>query len=163
VQLRALRRVCGDADWSPEFLKESAVSDLELACAKEMQRCRLAGRHALVVALAAEAALQGLVHKRIQDNLERSKEKAQLESFRVMLKSDQVALVEAERLLLEALIDTHGNREYRQLAADVIGRQLAQQGDSVMSSELRQATVDLELNQRLLKAIERRRSNGAGT
>jgi hypothetical protein len=162
-QLKALLRVCREAAWTPQGLDASASEDVALACGKEMQRCRLAGRHALVVALGAEAGLLGLAHQRIQHNLELSQGKAQLENLREMLKGNLTALVAAERLLLNALIEEPKNREYRQLLEECIARQLEQDGGPGLQNDLRRATVNLELNQRLLKAIECRRAQGAGT
>jgi hypothetical protein len=61
------------------------------------------------------------------------------------------------------LIEEPKNREYRQLLEECIARQLEQDGGPGLQNDLRRATVNLELNQRLLKAIECRRAHGAGT
>jgi len=159
--LQALRRVCQSEGWKPQFFDASASTDVGLACAKEMQRCRLEGRHALVVALAAEAALQNVNHPRIQDNLNRSQAKAQLESLRAMVVGDSAGLLAAEGLLLDALIDSPGNQEYRQLLIECIGRQLDQQSGGTMKPELRQSILNLEMNKRLLQAVHRRRKDVA--
>jgi hypothetical protein len=156
--LKALRQVCRSEGWIPQFLDSSASDDIALACAKEMQRCRLEGRYALVVALAAEAALQNITHPRIQDNLNRSQAKAQLEALRKMVDGDKATMLSAEVLLLEAVIDNPDHQEYRTLLTECIGRQLELQSGSSMHPELGQSTLNLEISQRLLRALQRRRT-----
>jgi hypothetical protein len=159
--LKALRHVCRSEGWTPQFLDASASGDIALACAREMQRCRQEGRHALVVALAAEAALQNVAHPRIQDNLNRSQAKAQLGNLRKMLDGDRAAMLSAEVLLIEALIDNPDHQEYRKLLAECIGRQLESQSGFSIHPELRQSAVNLEISQRLLRALQRRRNDSA--
>lgn len=160
-QLQALQAVCRKAGWAPNALGSEAEADVALACAREMQRCRQADQHALVVALAAEAALLGLDHDRIRDNLTRSRGRARRDStlaqVQALLQGDRASQEAAIELLLDAMSTDPECGEYRTLLGDYIGRSLNQRSLKALTPELRQATIDLEVNQLLLERLERRR------
>lgn len=160
-QLQALQAVCRKAGWAPNALGPEAEADVALACAREMQRCRQADQHALVVALAAEAALLGLEHERIRENLNRSRGRARRDStlaqVQALLQGDRASQEAAIELLLDAMSTDPECSEYRKILAESIEHRLNPRSLHALTPELRQATIDLEVNQLLLERLERRR------
>jgi hypothetical protein len=134
-----------------------------LACAQEMQRCRQAGQHALVVGLATQAAVLGLEHPRIQDNLQRSRGKAAranvLSQAQNLLQASPPAYQASASLLADALLAEPDCSSYRKLLVDTVRREIEERSGSALAPELRDATVDLQVNERLLEALERRRNS----
>ena len=162
--LTALKAVCQKAGWAPQSLKSVDGDDVGLACALEMQRCRQAGQHALVVALATEAAVLGLEHPRIHENLQRSRGKAAkanvLSQAQGLLQANPPAHQAAAMLLADALLADPDCRDYRKLLVDAVRLEIEERSGSALAPELRDATVDLQVNERMLNALERRRSSG---
>ena len=163
-QLEALQAVCLKAGWAPQCLASGDGGDLALACALEMQRSRKAGQHALVVALATEAAVLGLEHPRIQENLQRSRVKAVkanvLSQAKALLQATPPACQAAATILADALAADPDSRDYRKLLVEAVRQEIEQRSGTALAPELRDATVDLQVNERLLDALERRRSSG---
>ncbi len=161
--LEALRKVCLQAGWAPQCLQASDQNDVALACAQEMQRCRQAGQHALVVGLATQAAVLGLEHPRIQDNLQRSRGKAAranvLSQAQNLLQASPPAYQASASLLADALLAEPDCSSYRKLLVDTVRREIEERSGSALAPELRDATVDLQVNERLLEALERRRNS----
>jgi hypothetical protein len=162
-QLRSLRAVCTAFGWAANVLGQESEGDVALACAREMQRCRQAGQHGLVVALGTEAALLGLEHERIRENLERSRMRAQrqstLEQVQALLQGKKPASEAALTLLVEATLADPECPDYRRLLEECVGREIDQRSHKSLTPELRKATVKLEVNQRLLEAIDQRRQS----
>ncbi len=162
-QLEALLSVCAEADWSPRFLSADALDHLAEACGREMQRCRQADQHVLVVALGTEAALQGLEHKRIQEHLEHSRRQAQRENViqqvNCLLQNNPPAAEEATKLLVNALATEPDFADYRSLLATCVRQSVDQRTGAGLPAELLESTVQLEVNERLLEALQRRRQD----
>ena len=162
-QLESLKALCLQAGWAPQCLQSDDGDDVALACALEMQRCRQAGQHALVVALATQAAVLGLEHPRIQDNLQRSRGKAAkanvLAQARGLLECRPPAFKAAAQVLAEAILADPDSQEYRKLLVDAVRGEIEQGNLSSLAPELRNSTVDLEVNERLLAALESRRAS----
>lgn len=162
-QLESLKALCLQAGWAPQCLQSDDGDDVALACALEMQRCRQAGQHALVVALATQAAVLGLEHPRIQDNLQRSRGKSAkanvLAQARGLLECRPPAFKAAAQVLAEAILADPDSQEYRKLLVDAVRGEIEQGNLSSLAPELRNSTVDLEVNERLLAALESRRAS----
>ncbi len=160
-QLAALQAVCTKADWSARFLSADALNDVAKACGREMRRCRKAERHDLVVSLGTEAAVQGLEHKHIQEHLAYSRRQAQHENINqqvdCLLKNNPPAAEEATTLLVNALATEPDSQNYRNLLATCVREVVNQRTGTALSAELLEATVQLEMNERLLEALLRRR------
>lgn len=160
-QLQALLAVCAEAEWSPRFLDPDALEDLAEACGREMQRCRHADQHALVVALGTEAAVHGLDHKRIQEHLAFSRRQAQRENVMqqvdCLLANHPPSADEAATLLVNALASEPDSAHYRERLATCVRQAVNQRTGTALSPELLEATVQLEVNERLLEALQRRR------
>ena len=160
-QLAALQAVCTKAEWSSRLLRPDALNDVAKACGREMRRCRQAGRHDLVVSLGTEAAVQGLEHKHIQEHLAYSRRQAQRENViqqvDCLLKNNPPATEEATSLLVHALATEPDFPDYRNLLATCVRQRVNQRTGTALSAELLEATVQLEVNERLLEALQRRR------
>jgi hypothetical protein len=162
-QLESLKGVCMKRGWAPQYLQNAPDGDLALGCALEMQRCRQAGHHALVVALATEASVLGLDHPRIQENLQRSRAKAAkanvLNQAKNLLGATPPARQAAVILLADAVIAEPDSSDYRKLLRKAIREEINERSGSALSPEICDATIDLCVNERLLDALERRRNS----
>jgi len=162
-QLEALLAVCAEADWSAKFLSADALNDVAEACGREMQRCQQANRHALVVSLGTEATVQGLEHKRIQEHLDYSRRQAQrdnvVEQVNCLLENNPPAAEEATALLINALAAEPNFSAYRNLLTTCVRQLVIQRTGTALSPKLLESTVQLEVNERLLDALQRRRQS----
>jgi hypothetical protein len=161
-QLVALLAVCTNANWSARFLCPDALNDLAKACGQEMRRCRQANRHDLVVSLGTEAAVQGLEGKQILEHLNYSRRQAQrdnvIQQVDCLLTNNPPAADDATTLLVNALATEPGYPEYRSLLAKCVRQVISQRTETALSAELLEATVQLEVNERVLEALQRRQS-----
>lgn len=161
-QLESLKRACLRRGWTPQCLQTADNGDLGLGCALEMQRCRQAGQHALVVALATEAAVLGLDHPRIRENLQRSRAKAVkanvLSQAQSLLDATPPAYQAAITILADAIVGNQDSSDYRKLLGKAVRKKLTERAGKELAPELFDATVDVYVNEQLLDALERRRS-----
>jgi hypothetical protein len=166
-QLHSLKGVCLKSGWAPQYLQTAPDGDLALGCALEMQRCRQAGQHALVVALATEAGVLGLDHPRIEENLKRSRAKAAkasvLSQVQTLLDANPPCYEAAVTLLADALVHEPDSGEYRKLLVQAVRQEITERSGDALTPEIRDATVDLHVNERLLDALQRRRSSDTFT
>jgi hypothetical protein len=125
-----------------------------------MQRYRQTDHHVLVVALGTEAAMQGLEHKRIQEHLERSRRQGQRENViqqvNCLLQNNPPAAEEATKLLITPYATEPGFADYRSLLATCVRQSEDQRTGTGLPAELLESSVQLEVNERLLEALQRR-------
>lgn len=166
-QLESLKSVCLKRGWAPQCLQNAPDDDLALSCALEMQRCRQAGQHSLVVALATEAGVLGLDHPRIEENLKRSRAKAVkasvLSQAQALLDTNPPSCHAAATLLADALVHEPDSSDYRKLLEKAVRLEITERSGDALSPEIRDATVDLHVNERLLDALQRVRSSDTAT
>lgn len=159
-QLRRLRAICSAAGWDPVDLGPDAAGDVALACGREMQRSRQAGLHTLVVELGTEAALLGLDHERIRNNLERARARTDRDrtvaEVSALLDGNEPLPEATLTRLVEATLAELKHGDYRRLLEECLKREMERRGTENVLPELRRPTVLLEVNQRLLDALERR-------